>query len=37
MLRSIKRLACGIAVLSIAGTGFALAQADCPRGELDKA
>jgi phosphonate transport system substrate-binding protein len=37
MLRSIKRLACGIAALTLAGTGFAYAQADCPRGELDKA
>src|ERR1041385_2946906 len=37
MLRSIKQLACSIAALTVIGAGSAHAQADCPRGELDKA
>jgi phosphonate transport system substrate-binding protein len=37
MLRSIKQLACSFAALSVIGAGSAHAQADCPRGELDKA
>jgi phosphonate transport system substrate-binding protein len=37
MLRSIKQLACCIAALTIFGIGAANAQADCPRGDLDKA
>lgn len=36
MLHSIKRLTVGIAALTLAGTGLALAQTDCPRGDLDK-
>src|SRR5262249_22469057 len=37
MLRSITRLAGLIAALTIIGAGAANAQADCPRGDLDKA
>src|SRR5437868_420783 len=36
MLRSIKQLAGCIAALTVIGTGAANAQADCPRGDLDK-